>query len=138
MMISARNLMGAAFLVALAACGGDQAPRVEPEARVVGQTGEGTSLERFDVRQQGRLLRVLVFDRGGSARTITVTASSYRGVDRSDGQMALDAAVQASLQIDCGGQPLRVRGETGQFQEQGRRSAFTNGEAAWIFQGQCG
>lgn len=132
-------LISGVLVAGLAACAGDDTKRKPPpEDQIVGQTGEGTSLQRFDIRHQGRLLRVLVFDRGGSARTITVTATSYRGVDQADGQVALNAAVKAGLEIDCDGQPMRVLGNTGQFQEQGRRSAFTQGEAAWVFQGQCG
>ncbi|MEM1300083.1 MAG: hypothetical protein AAGH68_12485 [Pseudomonadota bacterium] len=124
--------------LALVACSGEQAERPQTEPQVIGSDGAGSNLERFDVREQGRLMVVQVFNRGGSARTVVVSARSPRGLDRADGQLALNAAAKAGTQMDCSGQPLRVLPETGTFQEQGRRSAFTQGEAAWIFQGQCG
>lgn len=122
----------------LAACSGEQAERPKSEPEVIGSDGVGSNLQRFDVREQGRLMIVQVFNRGGSARTVSVSARSPRALDRADGQLALNAAAKAGTSVDCNGQPLRVRPETGTFQEQGRRSAFTNGEAAWVFQAQCG
>lgn len=133
-----KSLMAGLLVVGVAACSGGESQKPASAGEVVGSTGEGSNIERFDVRQQGRLLRVLVFNRGGSARSVAVSSPSFRGLDRSDGQLALDAAVQASIKIDCSGKPLRVIADTALFQEQGRRSAFTQGEAAWIFQAQCG
>ena len=133
--------LGVAVLCALglAACsGGERQPGEQAQPQIVGSSGEGSNLERFEVRAQGRLMTVQIFNRGGGARAIAVSARSYRGIDRADGQLALEAAYQAGRQVDCSGQPVRVLPETGIFQEAGRRSAFTTGESAWIFQGRCG
>ena len=132
-----RYILAVALMAALGACAGGES-RPAPEGKVLGSDGAGSNLERFEVRQQGRLMTVQVYNRGGSARTVAVSARSVRALDRADGQLALDVAARAGTQIDCSGKPLRVLAKTGIFQEQGRRSAFTNGEAAWIFQGQCG
>ena len=133
--------LGVTLLCALgiAACtGGEQRPGEQQQPQVLGSEGEGSNLERFDLRAQGRLMTVQVFNRGGGARAVVVSARSYRGLDRADGQLALEAAYQAGRQMDCAGQPMKVLQDTGIFQEAGRRSAFTQGEAAWIFQGRCG
>ncbi len=106
---------------------------------VIGERGAGTSVEAFEVRRQGRRFTVRFFDRGEGVRTITVSARSFRGIDRGDARLAYDAAFEAANRVDCGnGAPVNVFGETATFQEEGRRSAFTSGEPAWIFQGRCG
>ena len=133
--------LGVVMLCALglAACsGGERQPGEQQQPQVLGSEGEGSNLQRFDLRAQGRLMTVQVYNRGGGARAVVVSARSYRGLDRADGQLALEAAYQAGRQMDCAGQPMNVLGDTGVFQEAGRRSAFTTGEAAWVFQGRCG
>jgi hypothetical protein len=128
----------------LAACAGGEAqeqPAAESQsqAQVLDQTGQGTQLEVFDVRRQNRRLQVRVADAGQGARVIVVTARSFRGVDRADSRIAYDAAFEAGERIDCGGgTPLRIFPDSARFQEEGRRSAYTNGEPAWLFRGQCG
>ncbi|MFK7941341.1 MAG: hypothetical protein AB8B85_00235 [Paracoccaceae bacterium] len=124
-------------LAVLAGCAGDP-KTTTTEPQVLGQEGQGTNLEQFEVREQSRLMTVRVFNRGGSARTIAVSARSFRGLDRADGQLALNAATKAGTRVECVGQPLRILADSALFQEQGRRSAFTNGEAAWVFRAQCG
>lgn len=109
------------------------------EAEVVGQDGQGSGLETFEIRQLGRRFVVRLFDRGAGQRVVTVAARSYRGVDRADLRVAFSAASEAGLQVSCGNeQGLRVLPDSARFQEAGRRSAFTSGEAAWVFQGRCG
>ena len=126
------------MLVVSACAGGDRQPGEQQQPQVLGSEGADTNLQRFDLRAQGRLMTVQVYNRGGGARAVVVTARSYRGLDRADGQLALEAAYQAGRQMDCAGQPMNVLADSGIFQEAGRRSAFTTGEAAWIFQGRCG
>jgi hypothetical protein len=111
----------------------------ETNATVLDQTGQGTALQSFDVRRQGRRLQVRIADAGSGAKVIIVTARSFRGVDRADARIAYDAAFEAGTQLECGGgQGLNVFADSGTFQEEGRRSVYTNGEAAWVFRGQCG
>ncbi len=111
----------------------------ESNAQVLDNKGTGTGLESFEVRRQGRRFRVRVADGEAGARAIIVTARNYRGIDRADGRIAYDAAYEAGTKIDCGGgQPLNIFADSALFQEEGRRSAYTNGEAAWLFRGQCG
>ncbi len=107
-------------------------------AAVLGSSGEGTNVQRFDIRKSGLLMVVRVFNRGEGARTFSVSTRSFRGLDRSDARNAYGAAFEAAQQIDCNGSPAAVDPDTALFQEEGRRSAFTSGEAAWIFQGRCG
>ncbi|MEO1490936.1 MAG: hypothetical protein AAFV19_02140 [Pseudomonadota bacterium] len=132
------------MVAGLAACssGAEEeqaAAGAETNATVLDQTGQGTALQSFDVRRQGRRLQVQIADAGAGAKVIVVTARSFRGVDRADARIAYDAAFEAGNRLECGGgQGLDVFADSGTFQEEGRRSAFTNGEAAWVFRGQCG
>lgn len=107
-------------------------------AAVLGSSGSGTNVQRFDVRKSGLLLVVQVFNRGEGARTFAVSTRSFRALDRSDARVAYDASFEAAQRINCSGGPASVDPATATFQEEGRRSAFSNGEAAWIFQGRCG
>ncbi|MEM9060765.1 MAG: hypothetical protein AAGD13_09930 [Pseudomonadota bacterium] len=135
----ARRLGGLAlFALALAACESGEPANDQTGSVVTGSVGAGTNIERFDVRRQGRPLIVRVFNRGEGLRTVAVSSRSIRGLDRSDARMAYDAAFEAAQEIDCSGSPMAVDAGSAQFQEEGRRSAFTQGEAAWIFQGRCG
>lgn len=134
----AKLVAAMALSLGMTACSGEQAERPSSEPEVLGSEGAGSNLRRFEIREQGRLVTVQVFNRGGSARTVSVSARSFRALDRADGQLALNAAAKAGTEIDCGGQPMRVLPDGALFQEQGRRSAFTNGEAAWVFQAVCG
>ena len=110
----------------------------ETGAAVIGWTGEGSNVQRFDVRKSGLRMVVQVFNRGQGVRTFAVSTRSYRGLDRSDATLAYGAAFEAAQQIECSGSPAAVDPGSAVFQEEGRRSAFTGGEAAWIFQGRCG
>ena len=110
----------------------------ETGAAVIGSTGEGSNVQRFDVRKSGLRMVVQVFNRGQGVRTFAVSTRSYRGLDRSDATLAYGAAFEAAQQIECSGSPAAVDPGSAVFQEEGRRSAFTGGEAAWIFQGRCG
>ena len=131
--------IGAVLLLALiVGCSPSATENEQTGAAVVGSSGEGSNIQRFDVRKHGLLMVVRVFNRGSGALTYAVSTRSYRGLDRSDARIAYDAAFEAAQQLDCSGSPAAVDGESAQFQEEGRRSAFTTGEAAWIFQGRCG
>ncbi|MEL6998981.1 MAG: hypothetical protein AAFP68_12030 [Pseudomonadota bacterium] len=128
----------ALFALVLSACASGEPTNEQTGAVVTGSVGEGSSVQRFDVRRQGRPLVVRIYNRGEGVRTVAVSARAVRGLDRADARMAYDAAFEASQQIDCAGSPMAVDAATATFQEEGRRSAFTQGEAAWIFQGRCG
>ena len=129
----------ASALVAACASGETSTPANEQTgAAVLGSTGEGSNVQRFDVRKSGLLMVVRVFNRGAGGRTYAVSTRSFRGLDRSDASIAYSAAFEAAQQIDCSGSPAAVDPGSAVFQEEGRRSAFTSGESAWIFQGRCG
>ena len=122
----------------LSACATSEQANEETGAAVIGSSGDGTNVQRFDVRKSGLRMVVQVFNRGEGGRTFAVSTRSYRGLDRSDATIAYSAAFEAAQQIDCSGSPAAVDPGSAVFQEEGRRSAFTSGEAAWIFQGRCG
>ena len=122
----------------LSACATSEQANEETGAAVIGSSGDGTNVQRFDVRKSGLRMVVQVFNRGEGGRTFAVSTRSYRGLDRSDATIAYSAAFEAAQQIDCNGSPAAVDPGSAVFQEEGRRSAFTSGEAAWIFQGRCG
>ena len=122
----------------LSACATSEQANEETGAAVIGSSGDGTNVQRFDVRKSGLRMVVQVFNRGEGGRTFAVSTRSYRGLDRSDATIAYSAAFEAAQQIDCSGSPAAVDPGSAAFQEEGRRSAFTSGEAAWIFQGRCG
>ena len=56
----------------------------ETGAAVIGSTGKGSNVQRFDVRKSGLRMVVQVFNRGQGVRTFAVSTRSYRGLDRSD------------------------------------------------------
>lgn len=122
----------------LAACAQGEPANEQTNAAVLGSTGEGSNIQTFDVRRGNARLSVQVFNRGGGVRTFAVSTRSFRKIDRGDSRLAYDAAFEAAQKIDCVGGPAAVDPGSAVFQEEGRRSAFTNGEAAWIFQGRCG
>ena len=122
----------------LSACTASEQANEETGAAVIGSSGDGTNVQRFDVRKSGLRMVVQVFNRGEGGRTFAVSTRSYRGLDRSDATIAYSAAFEAAQQIDCSGSPAAVDPGSAVFQEEGRRSAFTSGEAAWVFQGRCG
>lgn len=135
---SAKPLGFAILSLLVAACASPEASNEKTGATVLGSSGSGSNVERFDVRKSGLLMVVRVFNRGNGERTFSVSTRSFRGLDRSDARNAYGAAFEAAQQIDCSGSPAAVDAESALFQEEGRRSAFTNGEAAWIFRGRCG
>ena len=122
----------------VAACASGERPNEQTGAAVLGSTGEGSNIQNFDVRRGNVRLAVRVFNRGGGIRTFAVSTRSFRKIDRGDSRVAYDAAFEAAQQLDCSGSPAAVDAGSAVFQEEGRRSAFTSGEAAWIFRGRCG
>lgn len=138
------GVAAASLLVIAAGC----APRVEPGAgegpgasaadvRVVERARDGSGLQQFDVRRDGRLFRVDVLTLGGGFRRVVVTQRSSRGMQRGDAQLAYEAAHAASLQVDCGGRPLAILPETATFQEEDRSTVLVKGAPAYVFEGRC-
>ena len=122
----------------LSACASGEVPNAQTGAAVLGSTGAGSNIQTFDIRKSNARLSVQVFNRGSGGRTFAVSTRSFRKLDRGDARLAYDAAFEAAQQLDCSGSPAAIDPGSAIFQEEGRRSAFTNGEAAWIFQGRCG
>ena len=144
------RLAGAALLLAFAAgCAAEPAPGPDAaadagaagpaETRVVDATGLGGDVPSFTIRRQGRLMKVEFYRAGGGVQRVIVTSRSGRALDRADARTAYDAAYAAAQQLDCGGgQPALVEPDSATFQEQGDRTALTQGAAAWLFRGRCG
>ncbi len=121
----------------LGACAaGDQRIPVLPE--VVDATGGPGDTDVLDLSVGDDRVLVEVFRGEGVARTIAVQGYGVRAFDGSEHAVAEDAAAEAARQIGCGDTPLAVLDGTAKFHERGQPSAFTRGEAAWVFKARCG
>ena len=121
----------------LAACGPEETGPTT-DAEIIEAEGTEANLEVFDIERAGHRLVVRVLDRGAGRRLIGVASRGNRGLEKSDAQLAYDAAFEAAAKMDCGGgAPMKVDAATAKFQQQGEASIFFE-RGGWSFQGQCG
>lgn len=105
--------------------------------------GEGESrLETIEVTGGQQRYLVDFYDRGAGQRQILVSSAGYRGMDRSEGNVAFQVASQAGERAVCAnGQGVRVLPDTANFVPQSdgfSPIANASGGNVWQFRGVCG
>jgi len=123
----------------VAACAEQDRPP-KNTARVIDKSEGAGGLQTVEVLGGRQRYFVDIVDQGGGVRHLIVRAAGYRGFDRSEGDVAYDAAQRAGAVIDCGeGRGLRVLPDTALFIETDQSSgALARGQPVWRFKGRCG
>ncbi|MEM7178385.1 MAG: hypothetical protein AAF503_11840 [Pseudomonadota bacterium] len=106
-----------------------------------GGKGDGR-LETIEVTGGQQRYLVDFFNRGGGERQILVSSAGYRGLDRSEGNLAFQVASQAGQRAACAdGQGVRVLPDSATYVPQSdgfSPIANASGGNVWQFRGVCG